>query len=161
MPLSPGRTSRGAPMETAHRFALLLAAVIGSAALVITVDANAQRAASPEASQPEAAATASDEKLSRRERRRRAAAASAAAEAEAAATVTGAPEISAAALPETRAAASPERERECRNMKITGTRLPKMVCMTPEEWTERDAFEAQAVRDTFRERDETPVPSPE
>jgi hypothetical protein len=112
------------------------------------MNAGAQTAAT-EGTADDAAPPAADQPKSRRERRREAEAAAAGAAANAQ------PTAAAAAVAAPTAAETIEAKMICKNIKVTGTKMSRRVCGTPEQWasvSDRTRSDADETMRQVRER---------
>ena len=125
----------------AAAFAALLGIAVVSSAPAAEPEASSDGAADRTATAPEGAASAESPRRERNQRRGRTRATERAQEDEAPLFVPSALENpTAAPAPESVTASSGI---VCRMMKVTGTRMEKRICKTPEEWT-TDASAASA-----------------
>jgi hypothetical protein len=123
---------RSATVSPAAKFSLAIPLALALSLFAVTGSAVAQDATKTESPTP--AAKHSDSSSDRQQRRAERRQAEAAAKAESDAKSTDL-----AKFPKTDTA-------ECRKQEVTGSRVGKNVCATPEQWAETDAAAAEAIR---------------
>ena len=125
------------------RLSPLVSLVVAMFLAALASPASAQDATKAEAAAP--TATQSDATSERQQRRERRQAETAAKEADTAAGVKSDTLTKFPKAEEANAAAT-KQKMECRKQPVTGSRLGKTICATPEQWAQADKEAAEAVR---------------
>jgi hypothetical protein len=135
---------RSATVSPAAKFSLAIPLALALSLFAVTGSAVAQDATKTESPTP--AAKHSDSSSDRQQRRAERRQAEAAAKAESDAKSTDLAKFPKTDTAEAANVAPAKPKMECRKQEVTGSRVGKNVCATPEQWAETDAAAAEAIR---------------
>jgi len=135
---------RSATVSPAAKFSLALAFALALSVFALARPVVAQDATKTDSATP--AAKQSDSSSDRQQRRADRRQAEAAAKAESGAKSEDLAKFPKADSADAASAAPAKQKMECRKQEVTGSRLGKNICATPEQWAQVDAAAAEAVR---------------